>query len=261
MLCVHGITSNHLAFRALARRWPQRRLLAPDLRGRGHSVGLGGPYGMAAHAEDLLRVLDATGVQRVDVLGHSMGAFVALVLAHRHPDRVGRLVLVDGGLPIPVPPRTDPDQMLQAVIGPAADRLAMRFGSTEDHRDFWRQHPAFAGRWTPDIEAYVDYDLAGHPPGLHASASYDAVRSDSVDLTTGTDLLDAIAALAHPTLFLRAERGMLDQPQGLYPEAVAREIVDGSPLMSMRSIADVNHYTILMSDAGADAVASAVETG
>jgi pimeloyl-ACP methyl ester carboxylesterase len=259
VLAVHGITATHLAFAPLARRWPGRRLLTPDLRGRGRSNGLGGPFGMARHADDLVHVLDAMGVERVGVLGHSMGAFVAMVLAHRHPDRVEHLVLVDGGLPIPVPPGLDPDQVLQAVIGPAAERLAMRFTSLDEHRQLWRQHPAFAGRWTADVEAYVDYDLVGAPPELRPSASYDAVRSDSIDLNTGADFPDALAKLSRPALFLRAERGMLDQPGGLYPRAVAEAAVAGLPLMSMRTVPDVNHYTIVMSDAGADAVATAVE--
>jgi lipase len=259
MLVLHGITASHLAFAHLARRWSDRRLITPDLRGRGRSGDLGGPHGMAAHAADLVRVLDVLGLDRVTVLGHSMGAFVAVVLAHRHPERVARLVLVDGGLPIPAPPGLDPDELLQAVIGPAADRLAMRFASLEEHRGFWQAHPAFAGRWSPELEQYVDYDLVGAAPQLRPSASYDAVREDSIDLNTGTDLPEALAGLQHPTLFLRAERGMLDQPGGLYPREVVQESVAGLPLVRMQDVTDVNHYTVVMSPAGADAVATAVE--
>ena len=259
VLALHGITSSHLAFTHLARRWSNRRLVTPDLRGRGRSGSLDGPHGMAAHAADLVRVLDALGLERVTVLGHSMGAFVAVVLAHRHPERVSRLVLVDGGLPIPAPPGLDADELLQAVIGPAADRLAMRFASLEEHREFWQAHPAFAGGWSPELEEYVDYDLVGEAPRLRASASYDAVREDSIDLNTGTELPEALAGLRHPTLFLRAERGMLDQPGGLYPREVVQETVAGLPLVRMRDVADVNHYTVVMSPAGADAVAAAVE--
>jgi pimeloyl-ACP methyl ester carboxylesterase len=49
-------------------------------------------------------VLDALGLDRVPVVGMSMGGFVALTLRHRHPERVASLTLVDGGFPL-TPPR------------------------------------------------------------------------------------------------------------------------------------------------------------
>ena len=100
VVAAHGITGTHRAFRALAEQLGEEvTLLAPDLRGRGHSNRVGGPFSMAAHADDLVAVLDHVGVQRATIVGHSMGGFVAVVTAHRHPERVERLVLVDGGLP------------------------------------------------------------------------------------------------------------------------------------------------------------------
>lgn len=261
VLALHGITSNHVAFAALARELSAYRLVTPDLRGRAGSNGLPGPFGMAAHADDLAALLDSLGVDRVCVLGHSMGAFVALVLAHRHPDRVQRLVLVDGGLPLPVPDGLDEDALLQAVIGPAAERLAMRFPSVEAHREFWRAHPAFADCLTTDVERYVDYDLTGQPPELRPSASYEAVRDDSTDLHTGSAFAEAVSSLQHPAVFLRAERGMLDQPGGLYPAEAAATAVAALPGVVLRTVPGVNHYTVVMSQQGAAQVADAVRHG
>ena len=61
---------------------------------------------MARHVEDVLAALDRTGAGRVVLAGHSMGGFVALAFAARHPERVSALVLVDGGLPLPRPEGT-----------------------------------------------------------------------------------------------------------------------------------------------------------
>jgi pimeloyl-ACP methyl ester carboxylesterase len=259
LLCVHGISSSHRAFGWLADALPRWRILAPDLRGRGRSADLGPPYGMAAHADDLVSMLDHFGLEEVPVLGHSMGAFVAVVLGHRAPGRVSRIVMVDGGLPIPTPPGLDPDELLQTVIGPAADRLAMRFGSVQEHRDFWARHPSFAATWGPDLASYVDYDLVGEPPELRSAAVYEAVRDDSTDLHTGTAYAEALRELSHPSVFLRAERGMLDQPGGLFPrEALAAlDLPADSP--RVREVEDVNHYTIVMSEHGARAVAEQVD--
>ncbi|UUL76555.1 alpha/beta fold hydrolase [Pseudarthrobacter sp. Fe7] len=165
VLAVHGVTSSHMQWAVLAGALPGVRIIAPDLRGRGRSSSLPGPYGMAAHAQDLTDLLDAVDAGRVVVLGHSMGAFVAEVFAHQYPDRVSSLILVDGGLPLPVPPGVTIPQAIQAILGPAAARLSMTFPDHETYLDFWRSHPAFTDGWNDAVEAYARYDLRGEAPG------------------------------------------------------------------------------------------------
>lgn len=145
ILAVHGVTASHKAWPALAEALPEVRIIAPDLRGRGRSNALPALYGMPDHAEDLAAVLAALSTGPV-VVGHSMGAFVSVVLANLFPERVRSLVLVDGGLPLQVP---------------AAERLNAAFPSREAYRRYWRQHPAFSADWSPLVEAYVDFDLTG----------------------------------------------------------------------------------------------------
>lgn len=145
VVLVHGITASHRAWPAIAAALPGRRVIAPDLRGRGRSNGLPGPYGMAAHADDVAAVVRALAEGPAVVVGHSMGGFVSLVLTHRHPDLVERLVLVDGGLPIPLPPGVPdgatPEELVRALLGPAIERLTQTFPSAEAYREFWRAHP------------------------------------------------------------------------------------------------------------------------
>ncbi|WP_026341924.1 alpha/beta fold hydrolase [Actinomadura atramentaria] len=72
-----------------------RRVVAPDLRGHGHSSAPPTGYRPQDLAADLLRLLDRLGVARADVIGHSLGTMVGSVLAVEHPDRVRALVCVD----------------------------------------------------------------------------------------------------------------------------------------------------------------------
>lgn len=129
-------------------------------------------------------------------------------------------MLVDGGLPIPLPAGVAPEDLPQALIGPAAERLSMRFGSVESYRDFWRAHPAFANDWNPTVQGYVDYDLDGEAPSLTPSGVYAAVAQDSLELSDDTGYADALAALPVPVHFIRTPRGLLDQELALYPPAV-----------------------------------------
>jgi pimeloyl-ACP methyl ester carboxylesterase len=254
VLALHGITANHLAWQPVADRLPPGvRLVAPDLRGRGDSP-LPGPYGMAAHAADAVAVLDALDVATATVVGHSMGGFVALVLADRHPERVDRLLLVDGGPPLPMPPGDTADERVAAVIGPAAARLAMTFADVTEHRDFWRRHPAFT-EWNTDIESYLDYDLTGQPPRLHSKVSAEAVRADSIDTFAGPALADAWRRLRHRPLLLRAEYGMLGALPALYPDPAAL-----ADRLTVRTVDGTNHYTILLGERGAAAVADSLRS-
>lgn len=257
LLAVHGITASQLAWRPVARQLPEYRFIAPDLRGRGRSADLPGPYGLARHADDLARCLDALGVDRATVVGHSMGGFVALVFGHRHADRVHRLLLVDGGVPLPVPAGVSTPQLIEAILGPALARLEMTFPDREAYRRFWQTHPAFAECWNADIEAYVDYDLVGTEPKLRSCVRRSAVHEDSVDQVDGTALREAVAAVGTAELrMLRAPLGLQGQPPGLYPEpwltACAAERLPG---LRWRTVPEVNHYTILLGQAGARAVA------
>ena len=88
ILAVHGVTASHKAWPALAEALPEVRIIAPDLRGRRRSNALPAPYGMPSHAEDLAAVLAALSTGPVVVVGHSMGAFVSVVLANLFPERV-----------------------------------------------------------------------------------------------------------------------------------------------------------------------------
>ncbi len=256
-LLVHGITSSHLAWPMIVRHLPEVRVIAPDLRGRGRS-NVDGEAGMSQHAADMVAVLDHLGVDRTLVVGHSMGAFVGVVLAHQHPDRVDRLILVDGGLPLDVPQGLTAEQVIQHVLGPTAERLAMRFPSVGAYFDFWRAHPAFARDWSPELEQYLAYDLVGQPPELQPATRYDVMAGDTVDLNTGTALLDALAGLRHEALLLTAPRGLLNQVPGLYAPDRVPALLEGRPWLRAREVEDVNHYTIVLSEAGAAAVASAV---
>lgn len=240
VFAIHGITASSQAWIEVATRLPGP-VIAPDLRGRGGS-SLPGPYGMATHAADCVAVLDALGVEQAIVVGHSMGGFVASVLAHRDPDRVARLVLVDGGAPLPAP-TGGPEKLL----GPAARRLEMRFASPEAYRDHWRAHPSFA-QWSPAIEAYVDYDLTGTAPELRSRVSAAAMSADFTDLHTGGDGLAAFSALPDDVPFLRAERGMFNEVTPLYPD------LDVLSRLAVTTVPDVNHYSILFADAGVTAV-------
>jgi pimeloyl-ACP methyl ester carboxylesterase len=95
---VHGFTGSRDDFAEMLPRLAERgRTVALDLRGHGGSTNTGDParYTIETLRDDVLGALDALGIERCDLLGHSMGGMVALRLALDAPARVASLVLMD----------------------------------------------------------------------------------------------------------------------------------------------------------------------
>ncbi len=205
-LAVHGITASAAAWQPVARSLPAGwSLFAVDLRGRGHSAGLPGPYGFDRHVTDLVTAAGQLGLDRPVLAGHSLGGYVALLAATRHPDRFGGLLLVDGGLPRPLPDGADPDAVLNATLGPALARLRETFPSATAYFDFWRAHPALKDAWNSDIEDYLRYDLTGPAGALRSRVVEEAARTDGRELLGGTAMFGAaLRTLPGPARLLTA---------------------------------------------------------
>lgn len=271
VLAVHGITANGLSWRRVADELGRRhgpgavRFLAPDLRGRGDSRSVPGPYGLGAHVDDLTSIATVFGSAPV-LVGHSMGAFIAALAAARQPERFPAAVLVDGGLAFPVADDLDVDAALQSVIGPAMDRLSMRFADPAAYLAFWSSHPAMepvlSGPGGDAARAYIEHDLVQDPTDgqWHSTCVLDAVRADGADVMadreTHAGLRTAVADGVGAEL-VWARRGLLDEPQGLYDEGrlAALDLPDGVRTTEV----DANHYDVILGDRGVAAVADALD--
>ncbi|WP_404287206.1 alpha/beta fold hydrolase [Glutamicibacter arilaitensis] len=255
VLLIHGVTASHKAWGMVAQALPGVRVIAPDLRGRGRSNQLPGPYGMPVHAADLARLMEHFELGSIPVIGHSMGAFVSLVFADLHPDLVSSVLLVDGGLPLQVPEGLDDEQIIDAVLGPAAQRLSMTFGSLGDYKEFWRPHPAFADNWNELVEDYIDYDLDGQAPNLRPATKYRALAEDTAELHRGASLLKALEELHHPVTFLRSPKGLMGAEPGLYTADYVKSWAQKLPGLQTHEVPETNHYTIVMDAPGRNVVA------
>ncbi|RQT08284.1 alpha/beta hydrolase [Burkholderia contaminans] len=96
VVLLHGFPETSYAWRhqipVLARTY---RVIAPDLRGYGETDKPASGYDKRNMALDIIRLLDALGIEKVVLVGHDRGARVATRLAKDHPERVDRLVVMD----------------------------------------------------------------------------------------------------------------------------------------------------------------------
>ena len=257
-LLIHGLTGT-------SRWWipvisllpPELGLVVPDLRGRGRSSSAPGPYDIATMADDLELVIGHLGVSSPVVAGYSMGAWVAAIFSNRHPGRARRLVLIDGGLPIPVDVTLDEAEVLDSVVGPSLRRLSSSFTTKEAYFDFYRKHPAFIGWWYPGLEAVFDYEIREIDGGFAVDANGEAVIRSGRDFTFGEGIIDAARDVSVSTELLVVDHGMLGQPGGFIPVEVAREAAEANPHLRHTMVEGMNHYSLLMGS-GAPRVARAI---
>jgi pimeloyl-ACP methyl ester carboxylesterase len=222
-------------------------IYAPDLRGRGQSADLPGPFGLAAHVRDLTALLDHYSLEKVVYVGHSLGAYIGLELARAAPERIAGLVLVDGGIGLPLPQGADPEEVLRAVLGPAIERLELSYPDADAYIQFWRGHPALqdADAWSGYLTDYVKYDLAEAVSAFKSRVNPEAVRADGRG-PLSPEMATRIDQVQHPTLLLTAPRGLFDQPQPFLPDTVVRDKLRINPNLRHAQIPDTNHYTITL---------------
>jgi len=259
VIAVHGGTSSHRIWFAVARALAGRvRLIAPDYRGANGSEAVGPPYGLLAHAEDVERVADHFAVERPIVAGWSLGGFIAANAAERLGTRAKGTVLVDGGVPLPLPDDFDPSAVQDALIEPAMRRYRMKLATREDHRAVWRNHPALRdpALFGPELLEAIDDELEETIDGFRFRVNLESLRYDVLD-TLRAQTRTAVTRLASPATFVWSERGLEDEPVGYYPLEMARAFAraHGLRLAEGRGL---NHYASMVSPRGAAIVADEI---
>ncbi len=169
LLLLHGFTGSGGTWDRLAAALPERRSIAPDLLGHGRSAAPTDParYALERQADDLADLLRTLGEERTDVIGYSMGARLALVLALRHRALVRSLLLESPSAGIA-------DDAARACRREEDEARALRL--EQDGLDAfvaeWEQQPIFASHAAlPDeVRARLRRERLGHDPrGLAAS--------------------------------------------------------------------------------------------
>jgi pimeloyl-ACP methyl ester carboxylesterase len=98
ILLIHGIGDNSTTWSTVQSKLAQRfTVIAPDLLGHGQSDKPRADYSVAAYANGMRDLLSVLDVERVTVVGHSLGGGVAMQFAYQFPQLVDRLILVGAG--------------------------------------------------------------------------------------------------------------------------------------------------------------------
>ncbi|HEX3344325.1 MAG TPA: alpha/beta fold hydrolase [Polyangiaceae bacterium] len=235
-LCGHGLSANCHSFGFLGETLGSRdrTVIAPDLRGRGLSdVTPAGTYGWDNHAQDVVAIADALGVERFDYVGHSMGAYIGMALARRAPKRIRRMVLIDAvGLP---------DPLSLVPIAAAVRRLGVVHASADAFVDAVRRLGTIEP-WSDHWERHYRYEVVATSSGVRSRTDSAAVLEDMVYASTQSPHA-MWPALTMETLLLRASRPI---GGGFIVTVRDRDaFVTTAPRARAVEI-DANHYGVVM---------------
>jgi pimeloyl-ACP methyl ester carboxylesterase len=247
-ICVPGLSANLRGFDFLAERIasPTRRVVALDLRGRGQSeVTAPGTYGWVSHARDVLGVADALSAARFDVIGQSMGAFVATEIARLAPERLRSVALIDAcGVPDPA---TGP------LIRAAVERLGTVYPSLEVYLGLV-QRIGTIRPWSDYWERYFEYELVPVAGGVRARSDRAVVLEDT---TYGEEHDPRVLwrYLTMPVLLLRATQELVGGIGFVVPPAERDAFM--AQVASARLVqVDANHYGINTHQDSSEAIAA-----
>lgn len=251
VLALHGLTNTSEVWRALAESLPGTRVIAPDLPGRGGSLTTRAAPGLAGHAAEVVRVADECGLDDVVLVGHSMGGYLAPLVAAKLGDRVRKLVLLDGGVP------PEPRWTLRKPVVRAQWKLIVRPLGRDfpDAGTFVDQVEGRSLARRPDLRPRL-LDWAGYLMDASGRPRVDRSRlvDDAVDTLTGEPTLPLPAGSDTPVHLILAEH---DGDDSARPFITDRALAAGRALLPRLTAERIpaNHVTMLFHESVPRAVA------
>ncbi|MBN1613171.1 MAG: alpha/beta hydrolase [Deltaproteobacteria bacterium] len=243
LVCVHGLTANCRYFDSLGERLsPEYRVIAYDLRGRGNSGKPPKGYNVIRHAADLEALLDALSLKSVTLAGHSLGAGISAFFTAHFPERVHKLVLIDGGGGGPL---ADYDVLFES-IRPMVDRLRAKYPSVAEYLKFMRSEYG-EENWTGYMESVYAYDAGLNDDGSVSPKMSAETAIEDFYALKNYDALNAFPRIQCPTLFLRAPENYLGSPP-IVNRAAAEFIAQAIANCTLVDVEGTNHATLLLGE-------------
>jgi pimeloyl-ACP methyl ester carboxylesterase len=210
VLAMHGWLDNAASFDGLAPLLSGCRVVALDLAGHGLSQRrAGAPYHFIDYVADVAAVADALGWQKFSLLGHSLGAGVAALLAGTWPDRIHRLALLEGLGPLTDPDDSAPERLRESLAAELA--ATRRSGERPGYPD-----PEVVGRRLAEAtqmqpssaQTLLRRGLFEALPGRWDWRADSRLRLPSRLRMSEAQVTAFLRRIACPTLLLRAVPGM-----------------------------------------------------
>lgn len=216
LILVHGGRDHCRSWDTLARALqPHFHVVAPDLRGHGNSDwAKGSSYSISDYVYDLTRLMHSADLRKPNIVGHSMGGMISLMVAGAFPDDVSRLVILDGVTVRPGAPRAPIHELIAGWVA-QLDKISQHNRRTfRTVAEAAERISAHNKRLTPEHALH----LATHGVRQNGDGSYswkyDEYQSARAPYRLSVDDYAALfARIACSTLLLHGSESFLQNPQ------------------------------------------------
>lgn len=209
VLALHGWLDNAATFNRLAPMLTGVRLIALDLMGHGFSDHrpTSMPYYIWDNVQDVLGVADQLGWSTFSLLGHSMGASIAALVAGGFPERVSKMVLIEGIAPLVTQAEHTAEQLAAAI----KKRVRMQTRLAKGYSDVDTAITArMNGRWPVDVQAakwLVERGIEKREDGFYWRSDPNLMLP-SIMRMTEAQVESFLTRVAADTLLILAENGI-----------------------------------------------------
>ncbi|MFC7441741.1 alpha/beta fold hydrolase [Laceyella putida] len=248
VVLIHGLTANARYWDAVAERMRDKyHVIALDIRGRGDSAKPAtGYYDVWQYAEDIKGMLDHFNIGRAIVMGHSMGAHTAVAFANKYPDRLSRVVLVDGGVGF----SEEQSEKINRALQPSLARIGKTYPDFDTYLRLHQQGPYYKQSWNRYVNQYYWHDVRINEDGsVTPKVAKQAVfpeQSRPIDLDAlNYKIKVPVLLLQTPDGFILDETSkdtvpVVEPQKGKY---LIRLLPQGSRYVEIEG---ANHYTIVL---------------
>lgn len=210
LVAIHGWLDNGLSFKPLAAELPEYPIIAVDLPGHGLSdhLPVGSTYEFVAFMKLMGEFLGYGPYESFDLMGHSLGAGIASLIAPVLGERIGKLILVEGFGPLTKKPEEGPEQLKKHL------QMVARVDRSKLPRPY------------PDLEMAAKVRKSAGAIGLNAArilvsgnmrqteegffwTTDPRLKWPSAIMFSEDQCLAYLKAVEQPTLFLKAEESIL----------------------------------------------------
>lgn len=198
VVLLHGLAGHALEWSATIAALADRfTVISIEQRGHGASTRRPDDVSRAAYVEDVAAVINALKTDEISLIGQSMGAHTAMLVAAHHPSLVGRLVMLEGGLGGEGP------GSVEAVFDWLRN-WPVPFEDRDDFVRFFGGNPVVARAWADGLEE--------RPDGLWPQWEADVLH-DALSEVAEREYAEEWASIDAPTLLVRGEHGMIPGDQ------------------------------------------------
>lgn len=243
VMMIHGLAGQAHTFDGIANHLASKfHVYCLDVRGRGESAwGPPEQYGIDTYVGDLEAIREALGLQRMSLVGTSMGGLISMQYTPKHPDRVDRVVLNDIG------PEIDPEglQRILQYVGGAPEM----FADMKAVIRYYKEHYAPMVEHLPDdqVADFARANVRKSDSGVYVWKMDPAVRTAAAP-PAGTDPWVALKGITCPVLILRGGKS------DVLSADIARRMVDALPGTQLVEVPGVGHAPILVEPAAVKAL-------